>query len=88
MGTVLRLIGLKLGIRGFVLIWAALVLAPVLGELTVRIISGFGGYIDFLHSLKMGYPIFWLSLLMGIGAWVERKRRDFLAMQEREEEAN
>lgn len=65
LGGALRLIEVKLTFLGFVLINLALVGALVLGLLTIQVIPGFGGSRWIVDSVKMGYPMFWLPILLG-----------------------
>jgi hypothetical protein len=57
---------IKIRRRTVVLYIIAIVLSTGLGYLTVHFNRGFGTGTAFIDSVKMGYPIFWLNLFLGI----------------------
>lgn len=44
-----------------IIILVALLLMPILSILTIKIIPAINGSTDYIHSVKMGYHIFWTS---------------------------
>jgi hypothetical protein len=53
----------------------SIVLSIIFGLITVNINSGFGSGSTFIDSVKMGYPIFWLNIFLGIIAIIIPKMK-------------
>lgn len=57
-----------------VFIMALLLLAIPLSLLTIQINPGFGSGTGWVDSVKMGYPIFWVSMLLGFSGLIISKQ--------------
>jgi hypothetical protein len=57
-----------------VLIAGSLILAIGLSVLTIQEFPALSGNQDFIHVFKMGYPVFWITLLLPIALLLGRKR--------------
>lgn len=55
------------------LIIGAVILSVFLGLLTIQVIPGFGSGTNFADAVKMGYPVFWISLLFSISGWFTKE---------------
>jgi hypothetical protein len=52
----------------------ALLLVMPMGALTIRVFPTSQGYTDYIHVVKMGYPLFWTTVLMGVASWIGARR--------------
>jgi hypothetical protein len=52
------------------LVFSALGLALPLSIITIRILPALNGSTDSIHAFKMGYPVFWLALLLPLALWL------------------
>lgn len=41
-----------------------------LSSLTIRVLPALNGATDSMHVIKMGYPLFWANVLVGVVSWV------------------
>jgi hypothetical protein len=48
----------------------AIALVMPMGMLTIRVVPALNGQTDYLHVVKMGYPLFWTNVLMGLASWL------------------
>jgi hypothetical protein len=48
------------------LFFGSIVFSIIFGLITLNINSGFGSGTTFIDSVKMGYPIFWLNIFLGL----------------------
>lgn len=53
-----------LRIWGMPLLFGSLFLAVGLSFITIRVFPAISGSTDSIHAFKMGYPVFWMALLM------------------------
>jgi hypothetical protein len=56
------------------LVVVAVVLALPLGMLTIMVLPPPCGGTDYVAAVKVGYPIFWLNVLMGVASHVAVRR--------------
>lgn len=60
--------------------WAAILLALAflavlpLSFATIKHLPAINGSIDQIHSIKMGYPVFWSALLTPLAVYLGQKR--------------
>lgn len=57
-----------------ILVGIALALVLPLSFATIKVFPAFNGSTDQIHSIKMGYPVFWTTLLVPIALRLGRKR--------------
>ena len=48
---------------------AALALVLPVSILTIHVVPSFNGHTDYFQVVKMGYPVFWTNVLMGLASW-------------------
>jgi hypothetical protein len=48
----------------------AIALVMPMGKLTILVMPALNGQTDYLHVVKMGYPLFWTNVLMGLASWL------------------
>jgi hypothetical protein len=58
-----------------ILVAVGFVLVLPLSFVTIRVFPAFNGSTDQIHAIKMGYPVFWATLLVPIALFLGRKRR-------------
>lgn len=51
----------------------ALALVLLLSYATIQVVPALNGDKDYIHVVKMGYPMFWLPLMMFVATWVSTK---------------
>jgi len=56
------------------LLIGGLVLVLPLSFATIKVVPALNGSTDEVHSIKMGYPVFWITLLLPICFWLAKKR--------------
>ena len=59
---------------GFLLAAGLLVVMP-LSIATIKMVPALNGSVDEIHSIKMGYPVFWTAVLVSVALCLGRKRR-------------
>ncbi|PTL84856.1 hypothetical protein [Vitiosangium sp. GDMCC 1.1324] len=64
MGVGLRWLGFPVRRRTVLLLALALVAVPPASLLTLQVVPALHGQRDFIHAVKMGYPVFWTVLLV------------------------
>jgi hypothetical protein len=57
------------------LLAAALLLVMPLSVATIKIFPALNGSMDEIHSIKMGYPVFWTTVLVPVALRLGRKKR-------------
>jgi len=57
-----------------ILLAAGLLLVLLLSFITIRIFPAFNGSTDELHAFKMGYPVFWITVLIPLALRLGAKR--------------
>lgn len=62
-----------------------LLLSIPLSLLTIQINSGFGSGTDWVDTVKMGYPIFWITMLLGFSGLIIARQPDINKIEKRNE---
>jgi hypothetical protein len=57
------------------LLAAGLLLVMPLSIATIKVLPALNGSTDEIHSIKMGYPVFWTAVLVPVALYLGRKRR-------------
>jgi hypothetical protein len=60
---------------GILVIFALLAVLP-LSFATIRVFPALNGSVDQIHSIKMGYPVFWTSLLVPLALYSGAKKQE------------
>jgi hypothetical protein len=46
-----------------------------LSLITILLIPGFGHQTGWIDAVKMGYPVFWVTVLLGVaGVWIKERK--------------
>jgi hypothetical protein len=64
MGLAMRWLGLPVRRRVSLFLALALVAVPPVSWLTLQVVPALNGRNDFIHAVKMGYPVFWTVILV------------------------